>query len=332
MTELIQRMGMLGFGAAQLGNLNTEIDDASAKTAVDAAWAAGLRYFDTAPHYGLGLSERRLGAALQGRRRNDFVVSTKAGRILEPNPDYRPGLLDDAGFAVPAELRRRWDFSRDGILRSVETSLNRMGLDRLDIVYLHDPDEHWDEAVSTGVDTLIELRDQGVVEAIGAGMNQSQMLTRFVNECDIDIVMLAGRFTLLDQRALDDLLPAAFERGVNVVAAGAYNSGILSSEHVSDTAVYDYGPAGSALIDRARRIAQVAAEYNVTLPEAAVRYPLTHPAISTVVLGMRSPDHVHAAINRAATNVPPELWQELANRSLLDPRSTNERPTQSFGN
>lgn len=310
----------IGFGAAQLGNLFRETDDATSQAAVDTAWDAGIRYFDTAPHYGLGLSERRLGHALRARPRTEYVLSTKVGRLLEPDPSG-PGRQDDEGFVVPATLRRRWDFSRDGILRSLEGSLERLGLDRVDVVYLHDPDEHWDAASTTGVDTLVELRDQGVVGAIGAGMNQAAMLTEFVRRTDVDVVMVAGRLTLVDQTALQELLPLALERGVSVVAAAAYNSGLLSSAVVPDDAVFDYGPAPASVVQRARAIARVCDRHGVTLPDAAVQYALRHPAVASVVLGCRTPDHVRSTVSRSATEIPEEMWRELDDEGLVpDPR------------
>lgn len=206
------RLTELGFGAAQGGNLYRTTTDEEFTSAVDAAWEAGVRYFDTAPHYGLGLSERRLGAALRQRPRDEYVVSTKVGRLLVPSPQDAH-LRDSDGFDVPATHRRVWDFSRDGVLRSIEASLDRTGLDRIDIVYLHDPDDHWEQAAHEAVPALIDLRDQGVVGAIGAGMNQSAMLARFVRETDVDVMMCAGRFTLLEQGAAADLLPAAENRG-----------------------------------------------------------------------------------------------------------------------
>ncbi|ARJ05265.1 oxidoreductase [Cnuibacter physcomitrellae] len=310
----------IGFGAAQLGNLFRETDDATSQAAVDTAWDAGIRYFDTAPHYGLGLSERRLGHALHARPRTEYVLSTKVGRLLEPDPSGS-GRQDDEGFVVPATLRRRWDFSRDGILRSLEGSLERLGLDRVDVVYLHDPDEHWDAASTTGVDTLVELRDQGVVGAIGAGMNQAAMLTEFVRRTDVDVVMVAGRLTLVDQTALQELLPLALERGVSVVAAAAYNSGLLSSAVVPDDAVFDYGPAPASVVQRARAVARVCDRHGVTLPDAAVQYALRHPAVASVVLGCRTPDHVRSTVSRAATEIPEEMWRELDDEGLVpDPR------------
>lgn len=300
----------LGFGAAQLGNLFRETTDEEAQGAVGAAWEEGLRYFDTAPHYGLGLSERRLGRALDETPRERFALSSKVGRLLADSPETADR-LDDDGFVVPAATRRVWDFSREGILRSVEQSLTRLGTDRLDIAYLHDPDDHWEAASTTGVDALVELREQGVVGAIGAGMNQSAMLAEFVRRTDIDVVMVAGRFTLLDPSALDDLLPLAAERGVGVVAAAVYNSGLLSSETIDPAAHFDYGSAPAEVIERARRIADVCRDHRVSLPAAAIQYPLRHPAVVSVVTGMRTEDHVRSTVERYRADIPEALWKEL---------------------
>ncbi|WP_431219811.1 aldo/keto reductase [Leifsonia xyli] len=300
----------LGFGAAQLGNLFRETTDAEAQDAVRAAWDEGLRYFDTAPHYGLGLSEQRLGRALRGTPRDRIALSSKVGRLLVDSPDTADR-LDDDGFVVPASTRRVWDFSRDGILRSVEQSLSRLGTDRLDIAYLHDPDDHWESASTSGVDTLVELREQGVVGAVGAGMNQSAMLAEFVRRTDVDVVMVAGRFTLLDGAALDDLLPAAMERGVGVVAAAVYNSGLLSTDRIDPSAHFDYGSAAADVIERARRIADVCRDHGVSLPAAAVQYPLRHPAVVSVVTGMRTAEHVQSTVERYRTEIPEALWHDL---------------------
>jgi D-threo-aldose 1-dehydrogenase len=300
----------LGFGAAQLGNLFRETTDEEAQGAVNAAWEEGLRYFDTAPHYGLGLSEHRLGRALGETPRDRFALSSKVGRLLVDSPESADR-LDDDGFVVPASTRRVWDFSRDGILRSVEQSLARLGTDRLDIAYLHDPDDHWEAASTTGVDALVELREQGVVGAIGAGMNQSAMLTEFVRRTDVDVVMVAGRFTLLDRSALDDLLPVAAERGVGVVAAAVYNSGLLSSETIDPAAHFDYGSAPAEVVERAQRIAEICHDHGVSLPAAAIRYPLRHPAVVSVVTGMRTKDHVRSTVGRYRADIPEGLWEEL---------------------
>ena len=310
----------LGLGAAQAGNLYRATSDEEARGAFDAAWDAGIRYVDTAPHYGLGLSERRVGAALAGRPRDEYVVSTKVGRLLVPSPQTAHR-RDDEGFDVPADARRVRDYSRDGVLRSMEASLERTGLDRVDVVYVHDPDDFGDQTVAEAIPALVELREQGVVGAVGAGMNQSAMLARFVRQTDVDVVMCAGRFTLLEQPALDDLLPAAQERGVSVVVAGVYNSGLLAHDTPPDDATYDYAQAPAELLDRTRRIAAVCAEHGVTLPQAALAYVRTHPAVASTVVGLRSAGQVRTTVERAGVVVPPELWTALAGAGLLDVRA-----------
>lgn len=300
----------IGLGTAQFGNLGRQTSDAATIEATRVSLDGGIRYFDSAPHYGLGLAERRLGEALRERPRDDHVISTKVGRLLVPSPE-RAGELDDDGFHVPATYRRAWDFSRDGILRSVDASLERLGVDDVDILYLHDPDDHWNEASTTGIDALVELREQGVTRAIGAGMNQSAMLAEFVRRYDVDVVMLAGRYTLLDQSAGHDLLPIALERGVGVVAAGVYNSGLLARPVVPDVATYDYRTAPAELVARARALAEICGRYGLTLPEVAVRFPLRHPAIVSVVVGARDGAQVADGLERYAVEVPDELWFEL---------------------
>lgn len=318
--------GPIGYGAAALGNLYSPRPDDVWPGVVPAAWEAGIRYFDVAPHYGLGLAEERLGAGLRGLPRDDYVVSTKVGRVIEPNPDYRPGETDIANlYDVPATRKRRVDYSRDGVLRSVEDSLTRLGLDRIDILFVHDPDEHEREALDGAFPALEELRSQGVIRSYGAGMNQSAMLERFVRRTDLDIVMCAGRYTLLDGTATADLLPAAQERGVDVVIAAVFNSGILATDRPVAGATFDYGAAPAALLERARRIAEVAAPYGVVLPQLAVQFPLRHPAVSTVVLGAESGEQIVRNAGLAAPPVPDELWAELAAEGLTpaaDPASS----------
>jgi D-threo-aldose 1-dehydrogenase len=300
----------VGLGAAQFGNLFQETTDEASTAAVDAAWQGGIRYFDTAPHYGIGLSERRLGAALAGRPRDEFVISTKVGRALVPTPENAHD-ADAHGFVTPALFRREWDFTRDGVLRTVDESLGRLGLDTIDILYLHDPDDHWEQASTTGMAALIELRDQGVVTAIGAGMNQTAMLAEFVRRCDVDVVMVAGRYTLLDRSAESDLLPIALERGVGVVAAAVYNSGMLSRAVVPDEATFDYGRAPSKIIERARAMSAVCASHGVGLPDAAMQFALRHPAVTSVVVGTRTREHVAGTLERLQTAIPEALWSEL---------------------
>lgn len=303
----------LSLGCAQLGNLFAAISDDQARATVDTAWGRGIRYFDTAPHYGLGLSERRLGAALAGRPRDEYVISTKVGRLLEP-VDVVTG-RDDDGYDVPATHRRVWDFSRDGILRSLESSLQRLGVDRVDVVYLHDPDDFREEVYEAAYPALEELRAQGVVRAIGAGMNQSALLADFAANTDMDLLMLAGRYTLLEQPALDDLLPVCVERGIGVVAAGVFNSGLLARERPEGR--YDYGDAPPELVERARRIAEVCRGHGTTLPAAALAFPCLHPAVVGVCVGARSPEQVERNADRYAAGVPASLWDELKGSGLL---------------
>jgi D-threo-aldose 1-dehydrogenase len=305
----------LSLGCAQLGNLFRAIDEDEARATVDAAWDAGIRYFDTAPHYGLGLSERRLGAALAGRLRAEYVVSTKVGRLLEPVASVRG--LDDDGFDVPATHRRVWDFSREGILRSLESSLERLGLDRVDVVYLHDPDDHWHDALRLAYPALEELRAQGVVSSIGAGMNQTAMPADFVRHTDMDTLMLAGRYTLLDRGAADELLPLCLERGVGIVAAGVFNSGLLAREDPSRDGRYDYGEAPDDLVARARQLAAACDELGASLPAAAIAFPLAHPAVVSVCVGARSAAQVERNVALHARGVPDELWSGLRERGLL---------------
>ncbi|PTA45156.1 aldo/keto reductase [Micromonospora sp. RP3T] len=306
----------VGFGAAGIGNLYRTVADDVARDAVDAAWRAGIRYFDTAPHYGLGLSERRLGAVLAGRPRDEFTVSTKVGRVLVPSPDTAH-LRDEAGgFDVPADHVRRWDFSADGVRRSLESSLARLRLDRVDVVLIHDPDDHWRQAVEEAYPALHELRAQGVVGAIGVGMNQWQMLERFVTETDVDTVMLAGRYTLLDQSAARTLLPRCRERGVGVLAAGVFNSGVLATETPGRN--YDYGPIPDDLYARALRITEVCRTHGVTLPQAAMAFVARHPAVATLVLGAKTEAQVERNVALAAAPVPDALWTDLVAEGLIE--------------
>ncbi|WP_405996863.1 aldo/keto reductase [Streptomyces sp. NBC_00829] len=303
----------LSFGGAALGNLFTEVSDEAAAATVNAAWEVGIRYFDTAPHYGLGLSERRLGAALRAWPRDEYTVSTKVGRLLEPLPT--PHGLDPEGFVVAATHRRIWDFSADGVLRSVEDSLNRLGLDRIDVVYLHDPDQDAEKAMKQAYPALERLRAEGVVRAIGAGMNQAELLTRFVRDTDMDVVLLAGRYSLLDQRGLAELLPEAGRRGRSVVVGGVFNSGLLADPRPGAT--FDYASAPDALLERALRIKAVCEKVGVPLRAAALRFPFGHPSVSSVLVGPRSAGEVEDAAAMLSRPVPAELWQALQDNGLL---------------
>ncbi|WP_225826591.1 aldo/keto reductase [Streptomyces naphthomycinicus] len=305
----------LGFGAAALGNLYTPVSDEQAHAAVRAAWRRGIRYFDTAPHYGLGTSERRLGAALREYDRAHYTVSTKVGRRLDPADGTGDDLAD--GFAVPATRRRVWDFTADGVRRTLEASLTRLGLDHVDVVYLHDPDDHAEQAFREGYPALERLRSEGVVGAIGAGMNQAGMLARFVRDTDVDVVLCAGRYTLLDQSAATELLPEALRRGVSVVVGGVFNSGLLADP--TPRATYDYGRAPEELLDRALRLQAAAERHRCTLRAAALAFGGGHPAVASVLAGARSAAEVHDCADQFATPVPDAFWHELRDTGLLPP-------------
>lgn len=311
------RISRLGFGGGPLGGLFAPVSDDTAATALGQAWESGIRYFDTAPHYGIGHSERRFGEFLRGQPRGAFTLSTKVGRLLvEQDPAGRT----DEAFQVPATHRRVVDFTRDGIRRSLEDSLSRMGMDRVDVLYLHDAEPHFEAALGQGYPALAELRAEGVVGAIGAGMGDATLLTRLVQEADVDVVMLAGRYTLLDQSALDDLMPACLERGISVVAAAVFNSGVLAQPRPPVGATYEYETARPAVLERANRIADVCARHGVTLPQAAMAFPPMHPVVAGIVVGMRSAQEVRENVDRFAAEVPRQLWTDLRSQGLLDDR------------
>jgi D-threo-aldose 1-dehydrogenase len=299
----------LGFGGAPIGNLYAAVDEATAAGAVDAAWQAGIRYFDTAPHYGLGLSERRLGRALAGRPRSEFVISTKVGRMLVSNPSPSGSDLA-AGFEVPDTLTRIRDYSADGVRRSLDCSMRRLGLDRIDITLVHDPDDHIEQAMSEAVPALVKLREEGVIGAVGVGMNHWEPLLTFVTGADIDVVMVAGRWTLVD-RAAGPLLAACAEREVSVLAAAPFNSGLLASPWPAAGALFDYRPAADGVRDLARALASGCQRDDATLPHAAIGFPLRDPAVASVVAGIRTAAEARSDSRWAATPLPERLWDCL---------------------
>jgi D-threo-aldose 1-dehydrogenase len=283
--------------------LFSEVDEDVALATIDAAWNGGIRFFDTAPLYGHGLAEERLGKALAGRPRDEYIVATKVGRVLKPGDD--PGTI----FHGIPPLRPVFDFSADGALRSLEDSLKRMGLDRVDILHVHDPDEHEHEALSGAFPALRRLRDEGVIGAVGAGMNQSAMLSRFVEQADVDCVLEAGRWSLLDRTAEADLLPAAAGRQVAVIAGGVFNSGLLADPKPG--APFDYAPAPQTLVDQALRLRTVCERHGLPLRAAALQFPQRHPAIRSVVVGARTPQEIEENIALSTLELPEELWTEL---------------------
>jgi D-threo-aldose 1-dehydrogenase len=299
-------MGPLVFGGAPIGGLYAPVSDEAAAATLQAAWDAGIRAFDTAPHYGVGLSEQRTGDFLAGRPRAEFVVSTKVGRRLVPAAG--PGSADGADefYGTPALSRVR-DYSADGVLRSLEDSLRRLRLDRVDIALIHDPDEHMTEALDGAYPALARLRADGAVGAIGVGVNSAPLAEWFVSRCDLDCVLVAGRYTLLDDSAAGSLLPLCRSRGVAVLAAGVFNSGILAG---GDR--YDYAPAEPAVLARARRIAGICARHGVPVAAAALRYVLRHPAVTAAVVGARTPDEIRADAGYLSLAIPDALWTDLA--------------------
>jgi D-threo-aldose 1-dehydrogenase len=307
----------VGFGTAPLGGLYAPVSDEVARATLVRAWELGLRFFDTAPLYGHGRSERRVGAALAGRPRDELVLATKVGRLLRagapPDDSRLSGGLDRWPDAPP--VNPVFDFSYDGILRSVAESLERLALDRVDVLHIHDPDEHYEEALAGAYRALDRLRAEGTIGAVGAGMNQAEMLVRFAREAEFDCFLVAGRYTLLDQSALAELLPLCLERGVAVILGGVYNSGILAEPRPGAT--YDYSVAPPQLLERARRIAGVCERHDVPLKAAALQFPLAHPAVTSLLLGARSVAELEENLTLLRIELPAELWTELRRERLL---------------
>jgi D-threo-aldose 1-dehydrogenase len=316
----------LGFGTAEIGGLFRPVTNADAAAVLEHAWSLGIRYFDSAPLYGQGDSELRLGRLIAGQPRGTFAVSTKVGRLLyrpdevpdgaaiDPQPLYKH---DDPGWRAAPAVEVVFDYSRDAIRRSVEASLRRLKLERIDILYIHDPDDHWDDAIGEAYPALEQLRAEGVVRAIGAGMNQAEMLARFAREGDFDVFLLAGRYTLLDHSALRELLPVAAARGVSIVAGGLMNSGLLADPRPGAT--FNYSPAPPELLARAQRLRDVCERHRVPLRAAAIQFPLAHPAVTSIVAGVRTPAHLDDYPRFMRQPIPGDLWAELRAEGLIPP-------------
>ena len=296
------RVTRLGLGTAPLGNLYETLPETQAIATVERALAAGINYLDTAPLYGAGQSERRLGRALAGVPRDSFVLSTKVGRLVQPD-----------GQVV-------FNWTADGIRRSLDESLTRLGLDRVDIVLMHDPDNHYREALDVAYPTLADLRSQGVIRAVGAGMNQWQMLADFARNADIDGFLLAGRYTLLEQTSLDEFLPLCQQKGIAIIIGGVYNSGILATGPVPG-AKFQYTDAPASIMERVGRIQAVCERHGVPLRIAALRFPEAHPAVTTTLFGAVSPGEVDANLAAYATPIPAALWADLKAEGLLRPEA-----------
>lgn len=322
----------LGFGAAPLGNLYRAISEAEAEAILEAAWAGGVRTFDTAPLYGLGLSETRLNRFLRGKPRDEYVLSTKIGRLFRvTTPDQRDGF--GKWFDVPAR-NEVYDYGYDAVFRSLEFSLERLGLDRVDILYAHDLDlfNHKTQAaldarlaefMAGGYGALVELREQGVIRAFGAGVNEWQPCQWMAERGDFDLFLLAGRYTLLEQEALESFLPLCQGRGIGIVVGGPYNSGILATGP-RPGAFYNYDPAPPAILDRVARIEAVCKAHGVRMVDAAFRFPLCHPAVVSVIPGGQGVREVEANLAAERAEIPAALWADLKSEGLVRPDAPTE--------
>jgi D-threo-aldose 1-dehydrogenase len=310
-------VGPLGLGTAPLGGWPTVVPEPTVLATVRRALEFGIRFVDTAPLYGHGLSELRLGRALAGVDRDSYVLATKAGRLLCRGAPLHLACSYEGRslFAGEHEVNPVFDFSHDGALRSVDESLERLGIDRVDIVHIHDPDDHHDEALAGTYVALDELRSQGVIGAVGAGMNQSEMLARFAREGDFDCFLLAGRYTLLEQGALDELLPLCVDRGISVFAGGVFNSGVIIDPRPGAT--YNYVPAPPEVIARAQGIGEVCRRHDVPPAAPAIQFPLAHPAVATVLVGARSPAELEEDVRLAQLPIPDDLWAELREEGFI---------------
>ncbi len=315
----------LGFGTAPFGNLYRAISDEDADAILARAWEAGIRYFDTAPLYGLGLAETRLNRFLRGKDRDSYVLSTKVGRLLRATtPDQRDGF--GKWFEVPAR-NEVYDYTYDGVMRSIEFSLERLGTHRIDMLFAHDIDlanhgsqdvldAKLEELMAGGYKALLELRDQGVIKAFGAGVNEWQPCQWLAERGDFDIFLLAGRYTLLEQEALNSFLPLCEERGIGVVIGGAYNSGILATGP-KPGAFYNYEPAPPEILERVRRIEGICAEHGVRMVDAAFQFPLRHPSVVSVIPGGQGMDEMNSNIAAESAQIPDDVWVDLKAAGLM---------------
>jgi D-threo-aldose 1-dehydrogenase len=315
----------LGFGGAPLGNLYRPMTEKEARVTLEAVWATGCRYFDTAPLYWLGLSETRLNGFLRPKPRDSYLISTKVGRLLDlskPEERSHPG----AFFETPSR-RERFDYSYNGVMRSLEFSLERLGLDQVDIVFCHDVDvtthgskeaaeARINEFMAGGYRALDDLRRAGAIKAIGAGVNEWEVAETLARSGDFDVFLLAGRYTLLEQDALTSFLPLCEERKIGVVIGGPFNSGILATGLKAD-AHYNYGPAPDEVKDRVRRIQRVCKTFKVRLPEAALRFPLGHPAVASVIPGAQRASEVSRNAAMISAKIPAAFWRALKTEKLL---------------
>jgi len=306
------RVSRLSLGGAPIGGLPEESGEETAAAIIQRAYALGIRAFDTAPLYGSGKSERWMGATLRTLPRDEIVVATKVGRLLRSGDEGKDGKL------APV-----FDFSFDGVMRSVEESLERLGLDRVDVLHIHDPDRHYDEAMAGAYKALDRLRSEGTIGAVGAGMNQQEMPARFAREGRFDTFLLAGRYTLLDQVGLKELLPLCVEQGIGIYVGGVYNSGLLANPIPGAT--FNYRPATPEWLEKAQRLKVVCDRHKTPLMAAAIQFPTAHPAVSTVLTGVRAVTELEENVRMFRYDVPAALWTDLRAAGLLP----DDAPTPS---
>ena len=295
----------LSLGTAAFGGLYRSVSETDCTDTLLTAINNGINFIDTAPHYGKGTSEVRIGKAIAGRDRSSFVISTKVGRILVPSDAEIDEFFMDADNSV----ERKFDFSAKGVRQSLESSLERLGIESVEILFIHDPDAHADEAILEAYPELDRMRSEGIIKAIGVGMNQCAIPTRIMKETDIDVVLIAGRYSLLDQEAMEELLPTALARNVDVIVAGVFNSGILANPVKGAT--FDYLPASDELLAKAVRIREVLDEHQVSLTSAALQFPLRHPAVKSVLVGCRSAAEVESNIEEFDKTIENRAWDDL---------------------
>lgn len=316
-------IGVFGLGCSQVGGLFQEVSLLESSQTLEAAWDRGIRYFDTAPFYGYSRSERRVGTSLSERTRTDFILSTKAGRLLVPDDSVRRG---DDGWANPLPFRPRYDYSYDGIRRSHDDSLQRLGLSKIDILYVHDigrmthgelHDHYWQQLTKGGGFRALEaLRKDGTVAAVGLGVNEWEVVQHSMNECQLDCTLLAGRYTLLEQESLKPLMNICLAQGNSIVIGGVFNSGILAGgKH------FDYGEAPAAVVRKVEALKSVCQEYDVALPAAALQFPMAHPAVVSCVVGTRTAQQLDRSIQWFEQSIPDAFWGALVEQGLIEPES-----------
>lgn len=309
----------IGMGTAPLGGLFEDVPEKRALDTVRRALSLGINFFDTAPLYGHGKSETYLGKALAGVARASFVLATKVGRLLIPAD---PSQLEKREFDHPFPFKPVFDFSYDAVMRSFEESLKRLNLDRIDLLHIHDPDDYYDRAIKGAYPALAKLRKEGVIRAVGAGMNQAEMLARFAREGEFDCFLLAGRYTLIDHTGLKELLPLCVQKGISIIVGGPYNSGVLASG-ATPGAKFNYADAPEEILQKVRRVDEVCRRHDVPMKAAALQFTLAHPAVASVIPGARSVEELEENFRLASHHIPAAFWSDLRKSGLIP----DEAPT-----